>query len=295
MIDNILVIGEELAGDEPLALRKGLKLLENGASRLHLLQVVYSETDEHTTLLEGSARRTIKEMLLAETEERGKTLIEKECPNTPGITYEVAWNNRLSRAVDAACAERDFDLIVKTGHRTESLTHLPTDFFLLRVPRIPVMVLSKQAWSANAVILAAIDFSPRKATHMALSRKILESAREIADLTSAKLHCCYVVGYSQVLADMDVIEPRELLARFKDKHESELHDFVAEYGIEPGDVHVRSGPAAKHIPSIANKIKADLVVVGTHHRRGMRGFLLGNTSEKVLHVLRTAILTVKPE
>ena len=92
-----------------------------------------------------------------------------------------------------------------------------------------------------------------------------------------------------------VIEPYELLTRFKDKHGSELLDFAAEYGIEPEDVHVRSGPPAKQIPSIANKAKADLVVVGTHQRSGMTGFLLGNTCEKVLHVLRTAILTVKPD
>ena len=295
MIDSILVIGEEMADDEPLALRRGLNLVAAGVSRLHLLHVVYSETDEHTTLLEGDARQTLREMLLEETEKRVKALVEKECPNTPGVTYEVAWNNSLSRAVNAACAEHDFDLIVKTGHRTESLTHVPTDFFLLRVPRVPVMVLSRHAWSAKSVVLAAIDFAPGNPAHMALNRKILKAAREVADLTGARLHCCYVVAYSRVLADMDVIEPQELLTRFNNRHGSELLDFVAEYGVEPGDVHVRTGPPAKRIPSIGNKIKADLVVVGTHHRSGLAGYVLGNTCEKVLHVLRSAILTVKPE
>ncbi|NNL55443.1 MAG: universal stress protein [Woeseia sp.] len=271
-----------MADKEPLALRRGLDLLAAGVSKLHLLHVVCGETDEQTTLLE-------------ETEKRVKALIEKECPDTPGVTSEVTWNNSLSEAVTAACAVQDYDLIVKTGHRTESLTHVPTDFFLLRVPRAPVMVLSTRAWSAKSVVLAAIDFAPGNPAHMALNRKILKVAREVADLTGSRLHCCYVVTHSRVLADMDVIEPREMLARFNEKHGSELIDFVAEYGIEPDDVHVRSGAPAKQIPSIANKAKADLVVVGTHQRSGMTGFLIGNTCEKVLHVLRTAILTVKPE
>jgi universal stress protein E len=282
MTDSILVIGEETADDEPLALRKSLKLVAGGVSKLHLLQVVYSEPDEHTTLL-------------GETEKRVKALLDKECPDTPGVTYQVVWNDSLPRAVDAVCAEQDFDLIVKTGHRTESLTHVPTDFFLLRVPRVPVMVLSQRPWSAKSVVLAAIDFAPSKPAHMALNRKILEAAREIAELTRARLHCCYVVAYSKVLADMDVVKPRKLLARFKERQESELLDFVAEYGVEPANVHVRAGRPAKLIPSLANKTKADLVVVGTHHRSGITGLLLGNTCEKVLHVLRTAILTVKPE
>lgn len=295
MTDSILVIGEEIANEEPLALRRGLDLVAAGVSRLHLLHVVYSATDEHTTLLEGDVRQTLREMLLEETENNVKALIEKECPDTPGVTYEVAWNNSLSQAVKAVCAEHDFDLIIKTGHRTESLAHVPTDFFLLRVPSVPVMVLSTHAWSANSVVLAAIDFAPGNSAHMALNRKILKTAREVADLTRARLHCCYVVAFSRVLADMDVIEPRELLARFKDKHGSELFDFAAEYGVEPGNVHVQAGAPAKQIPSIGNKVKADLVVVGTHHRKGMSGFLLGNTCEKVLHVLRSAVLTVKPE
>lgn len=295
MTDSILIIGEETSDEEPLALRKGLDLVTAGVSKLHLLHVVYCETEQHTTLLEGDVRKNLREMLLEETETRVKALIEKECPNTPGVSYEVAWNNSLSSAVTAACAEHDYDLIVKTGHRTESLTHVPTDYFLLRVPSVPVMVLSTQAWSTKSVVLAAIDFAPGNPAHMALNRRVLMAARDIADLTQAKLHCCYVVAYSRVLADMDVIEPRELLDRFKREHEAELLEFAAEYGIDPGDVHLRTGHPAKRIPSIANKVKADLVVVGTHQRKGMKGFIIGNTCEKVLHALRTAILTVKPE
>ena len=295
MIESILVIGEELPDDEPLAFQKGLQLVAAGVGKLHLLQVVYSEMDEHTTLLEGHTRQTVKEMLLEDAEERAKALIEKESPDTPGVTYEVAWDSSLADSINTVCARHDFDLILKTGHRTETLTHTPTDFSLLRVPRIPVMVLRRHAWSPEAVVLAALDFSPSNTAHMALNRKILKMAREVADLTQATLHCCYVVAYSTVLADMHVIEPREQLAKFKNKHESDLLDFVAEYGVEPANVHVRAGHPSKEIPSIASDAKADVVVVGTHQRSGVTGLLLGNTSEKVLHVLRTAILTVKPD
>ncbi len=295
MIESILVIGEELPDDEPLAFQKGLQLVAAGVGKLHLLQVVYSEMDEHTTLLEGHTRQTVKEMLLEEAEQRVRALIDKECPDTPGITYEVAWDSSLADSIETVCAGNDFDLILKTGHRTETLAHTPTDFSLLRVPHIPVMVLRRRSWSPEAVVLAALDFAPSNKAHMALNRKILAMARETADLTQAALHCCYVVAYSKVLADMDVIEPREQLAKFRKKHESDLLDFVAEYGVEPANVHVRAGHPSKEIPSIASDAKADVVVVGTHQRSGVTGLLLGNTSEKVLHVLRTAILTVKPD
>ncbi len=291
----ILVVGEEMGEDEPLALRKGLKLLAGGASSLHLLQVIYSEMDEHGILLEEDTRQGLREKLLRDTEQHVEDLIHQECPDTPGISYEVVWKKSVAHAVDTVCAQRNFDLIVKTGHREESLTHISTDVHLLRVPRVPVMVLNKQSWSAKPVILAAIDFAPKKNKHMALNRKVLDAARGVAGLTRARLHCCYVVAYSKALADLDVVHSDELLARFKARHEAELLDFVAEFGVEPETVHVHAGSPTKLIPSVANRVKADLVVVGTHHRSGLAGLVPGNICEKVLHVLRTAVLTVKPE
>jgi len=58
---------------------------------------------------------------------------------------------------------------------------------------------------------------------------------------------------------------------------------------------VKKGPVEKVITSVAAKQRAQVVVMGTVGRRGVRARLLGNTAEKVLRHLRTDVLALKLE
>lgn len=56
---------------------------------------------------------------------------------------------------------------------------------------------------------------------------------------------------------------------------------------------LRDGPAATTIVDIADEIGADLIVMGTHGRRGLRRLLLGSAAEQVLRHSRCPVLFVK--
>ena len=58
--------------------------------------------------------------------------------------------------------------------------------------------------------------------------------------------------------------------------------------------HTLMGAPEKTIPHMANKIKADLVIIGSLGHEGIQRLLHHNTAEKVLHHLRTDMLVVKP-
>jgi universal stress protein E len=49
------------------------------------------------------------------------------------------------------------------------------------------------------------------------------------------------------------------------------------------------------ITSEAARTRAQLVVMGTVGRTGIKGRLMGNTAESVLRLLRTDVLALKPE
>ena len=57
----------------------------------------------------------------------------------------------------------------------------------------------------------------------------------------------------------------------------------------------KRGPVDTVITSQAAKVRAQLVVMGTVARRGIRARLIGNTAESVLHHLRTDVLALKPD
>ena len=67
--------------------------------------------------------------------------------------------------------------------------------------------------------------------------------------------------------------------------------------IEPmsGPFFAVLGPVEKVIASQAASKRAQMVVMGTVGRRGVKARLVGNTAEKVLKHLNTDIIALKPE
>ena len=62
----------------------------------------------------------------------------------------------------------------------------------------------------------------------------------------------------------------------------------------PENTHFRRGSAYQEILEVADQINPDLLVIGSQTRVGIDGFLIGNTSEKVLRYASCEILTMKP-
>ena len=293
-LDNVLVIGEANTDDEPLALRKALNLARAQPMSIHLLYVVYCETDEHTSLLNDTDRQSLKQTLLSQTREKVDAMVAREADEGADISVEVIWDADLIAVVERFCESRPIDLIIKTGHRSESLLHVPTDFHLLRSSRLPVMIRRTQRWACKPVVLARVEYLPDDADQMALNLKVLNAAAKLASLRGAELHCCHVIACSKVLMDLDFLQQDYLEDKFRKKHQQALTDYVREFAIEPGQLHVQAGPPDRVLPKVANKIKADLVVLGTHHKRGGE-FFFGNNCEKLLSILRTDVMTVKSE
>jgi nucleotide-binding universal stress UspA family protein len=55
---------------------------------------------------------------------------------------------------------------------------------------------------------------------------------------------------------------------------------------------LRDGPPADEIASVADAIGADLVVLGTHGRRGLRRAIMGSVAEEVIRACRCPVLTI---
>lgn len=60
-----------------------------------------------------------------------------------------------------------------------------------------------------------------------------------------------------------------------------------------GKVLMRSGDARDVIPNVAEEIHADLIVMGTHGRRGLSRALLGSVTEYIVRVSNIPVLTVR--
>lgn len=301
-LETILVIGEVCADDEPLALRKAVKLAQQQPIAIHFLSVVYCESDSHESLLDEQTQESIKQelgsiqqRLISQKQNEIKLLLASEVPPTVEVSYEVVWSADLFETVRNVCEQRQVDLIIKTGHRSESLIHVPTDFHLLHFSHVPVLIRRIKKWASKPVVLAKIEFAPANEQKMALNNKILRAAVMFARLRGADLHACHIIPCSKVLMDLDFMQEEYLVDKFCNKYRDKMIEYGKEFGIEPGKLHVRAGPPAKAVTTIANNIKADLVVNGAQKEPSRIGHFFGSTNEKLLSILRTDVMTIKPD
>lgn len=63
---------------------------------------------------------------------------------------------------------------------------------------------------------------------------------------------------------------------------------------EPPDIVVVEGTAAREIVRVAEQVRADVLVMGTHGRGGFERLLLGSVTEKVVRTSRSSVLTIPP-
>lgn len=63
---------------------------------------------------------------------------------------------------------------------------------------------------------------------------------------------------------------------------------------DPPEIAVVEGTPAKEIVRFAERVRADLLVMGTHGRGGFERLVLGSVTEKVVRTSRSAVLTIPP-
>lgn len=140
-------------------------------------------------------------------------------------------------------------------------------------------------------ILVPVDLSE-------LSERALAYAAELADKLSAQLTVLYVVAEpSAVLPDMMMPVPvaapdlDDLTAAGKQA----LADLIAakNLGRLNPRTEVRVGDAGEEIVEAAADLNADLVVIGTHGRGGLKHLLLGSVAEHVVRKAPCPVLTIR--
>lgn len=156
------------------------------------------------------------------------------------------------------------------------------------------------------VIVVGVDFS--EASELALKR----SFELASEQSNAEVHLVNVVQTygPQVTYDMPmeggalmVLTIAEARRRFKDYADKALQRFFAAdteggKGKRPfGRVvaHVRFDAIADEIAQLASDLEADLVVVGTHGRRGLSRALLGSSAEATVRLAPCPVLVVRPK
>lgn len=136
-------------------------------------------------------------------------------------------------------------------------------------------------------ILVATDFSE-------CSQVALTYARALARQFKARLHVIHVVetleilGYSEnapaVLAELEAEEGARLVALLTETDRCEL---------DANTVLVTWQAPAQAVVAYATREHVDLIVVGTHGRRGLPHLVMGSVAERIVRTAPCPVLTVR--
>lgn len=137
-------------------------------------------------------------------------------------------------------------------------------------------------------IAAGVDFSPE-------SQRAVEHAMAIARHSGASLTLVHVGVVPPARAerpdDAWAMLLRETLAADRLRL-AELRERLSRQGVEVSHV-VADGFADVAVAETARELAADLVVVGTHGRSGVRRILLGSVAEKTIRLAESSVLVAR--
>jgi universal stress protein E len=292
-VHNILAIVDK-PKHKQVAVARALTLGRDFGAHVELAAFTYHPMYDNREVFETHQRQAIKKELLRQQTQRLRDLVLDTHSAFEDVSIRPVWTRDIPGWVKSRVAEKNVDLVVKTGHHSKSVAHTPLDWKLLRETSAPLLLTSSASWSSQITILAALDLNRLDAAHQNLNATVLDAATEMARVHNGKVHCVYAIEISRVLAGLDTIKPRALAKTVRDQAMKEMIRLTKPYGIPKSRLHLPIGSVGTVVNQTASTVEADLLVMGTTARKGVKGLIIGNSAERVLEKCWNDVLAVKP-
>jgi len=217
------------------------------------------------------------------------------------ISVTAQWDHPAYEAVVRHAIRTGASLIVADCHAKPhilpGLLHL-TDWELLRMSPIPVLLVRSATPYKRPAILAAVDPNHAFAKPLQLDAEILSAAGSVAGALHGRLHAVHAYLplpeepiSRRLLSDM---QRNKLNAQTQAAAGLNFERTVRTARIPKSRCHLLPCHPIAAIEQTARKTHSAIVVMGAISRSGMRRFIFGNTAEYLLDSLPCDLLIIKP-
>jgi universal stress protein E len=222
-----------------------------------------------------------------------------------GIRVDVAadWDFPPFEAIIRKAQRVSADLVVVenhhgTGRHPARWLLAYTDWELLRLCPMPVLLVKNRKLYHRPRVLAAIDPSHAFAKPGNLDRQILRAGAQLVHALHGELHALHVflpgMPIVPAMPDgplLDVAAGHEALER---EARRKVERTVDGFDVKRSHCHLVDGRANEEIPRAAKRERCAIVAMGVVSRSGLKRFFIGNTAEFVMDAVASDILVVKP-
>jgi universal stress protein E len=262
-LNTILVVIDPTVETQP-AFERGLDSAKDTGASLFLYACVNEEAGHASEASGKEELQPLLDSLALRAEHEG---IE--------VKSEVDWHSDWASQAVLAAARCSASMIFKNSSDHSSVDReirRTSDWTLLRTAPCPVlMVKNFHDWNSRKV-LACINPESTETAHIRLDNQIVSFARQLAESYGSDAH--FVTAFNDL------------------NHPPEVARIAQKCGTEPAHIHTAKGKASDVIKSVAEEIDADLIVVGTVARDGIKGRVIGNTCERLLDQTHSDVLVL---
>ncbi|HVO47543.1 MAG TPA: universal stress protein [Steroidobacteraceae bacterium] len=217
------------------------------------------------------------------------------------VRASVTWDFPIYEAI-VRCANRQrADLIVAERHAGRHI--LPgmlqlTDWELLRISPVPVLLVKKPRPYDRPAVLAAVDPAHALAKPALLDKQILDLASTVARALRGPLHAVHAFApFPADAGDGHLLSSRTVQAVITQRKRTAQRMLARElraFDVPAARRHLVGRHPIDAIEQTARSIGSDMVVMGAISRSGLKRFIFGNTAEALLDSLPCDLLIVKP-
>ncbi len=207
----------------------------------------------------------------------------------------VEWSKKVHVTIVEKAQSLGAGLMVMMASHDPALSvlvHTPDDWHLFRDTPCPVLALVKERQTYQQVI-AAVDALDNQIPHQQLTARLLDNAAAMARAESVPLKVLSVVPDPALVyaGIMNAPMNGDFLLDTMAIAEKKTRALVEHLGISPQAIDVVTGRVEDVVSQRASQNSA-LLVIGNAANKGLKGFLIGNTAERILRGMKTDMLVV---
>lgn len=282
-----------------IVLKRANYLCKVHNAQLVIVRHVVDKSHEMKHLFAVKQRDELKYKLLETQKNKLKSYaLTYNCPSNTVcdvVSHASAHKGLINLALAHKC-----DLIIKSPDDHNNVAAklvAPCDWLLLRSSPMSVLLVKDKSWPENANIVSAIGLGKNDSDHQQLNELISYHSAQFSKLFNAKVHLSNAMFKANVNIDVPNVNSfdgtrvynRENI-RQKGIRSLQQQFFEPEANI---DIHISDGLPEDVIPNICDEQDANLLIIGSIGRIGLKASLIGNTAEKIIDKINCDILVVK--
>lgn len=237
-------------------------------------EMIHAQLHLYTCLNEISAAKP-KDEAIFDAQERLELMARQAEAKGIMATTEADWADDWQHQVVNAAARTSATLVLKDCQlhsEVDRQMRETSDWTLLRLAPCPVLLIKNFSDWGHKKVLGAINTLTTDEAHVRLNNQIISIVRQFAENYGSEAH---------------------FVSAFTDKnHEPNKASLATQSGVPESHVHVVNTDPAQAIKTTATSIDADLIVIGTIGRSGIKGRVIGNTSEKILDQTHSDVMVL---